>query len=69
MKRISEISKELQITPSQLALAWLLRKQEEFGISIIPILGATDEQHLESNVEALNIRIPDDAYKQINELR
>ncbi len=69
VKRISEISKELQITPSQLALAWLLRKQEEFGISIIPILGATDEQHLESNVEALNIRIPNDAYKQINELR
>ena len=69
VKRISEIASEMHITPSQLALAWLLKKQEELGVSIIPILGATDEKHLESNIEALNIRMPEDTFKQINELR
>lgn len=65
---LSELAKDLQVTTSQLSLAWLLRRQEEFGVSIIPILGATDEKHLESNLEALDIRIPDDVYRQINRM-
>ncbi len=68
VNRFLEISKELDVKPTQLALAWILKMQEKLGINIIPILGATSINHLEENVESLDVKISDNMLKEFNTL-
>ena len=68
VKRFLEISKELDVKPTQLALAWILKMQEKLGINIIPILGATSVNHLEENVQSLDVKINDSTFKDLNSL-
>ena len=49
--RIKEIAREKGITPSQLALAWVLAQ----GRDIVPIPGTKRVAYLEENVAALNL--------------
>ena len=42
--------------------------QDKLGINIIPVLGATDVSHLEDNVMALDVKIPDHVFKELNAL-
>ncbi len=63
---VTNAAEEIQATPAQVSLAWLLRKQGDLGINIVPILGATSPDHLVSNVESLEIRLPDDIYRRLN---
>ena len=58
----------MDLKPAQLALGWILKMQDKLGINIIPILGATDVSHLEDNVMALDIKIPDHVFKELNAL-
>jgi aryl-alcohol dehydrogenase-like predicted oxidoreductase len=62
------LAKELDVKPTQLALAWMLKMQEKLGITIIPILGATNVSQLEDNVMSLEVKIPDDVFKDLNAL-
>jgi aryl-alcohol dehydrogenase-like predicted oxidoreductase len=48
-------------TPSQLALAWLLKQ----GDDIIPTPGTKNIKYLESNWEALQVHLSDDEEKEI----
>lgn len=58
LEEVVRVAKEKGVTPSQVALAWLLHK----GV-VAPIVGATKEQHIEEAVEALNVRLgPDDIH-------
>lgn len=52
VERNVEVAKEKSVKPSQVALAWLLKK----GVTA-PILGATKVQHVEEAVEALSVRL------------
>jgi aryl-alcohol dehydrogenase-like predicted oxidoreductase len=61
VKRIERIAKKQGVTPSQLALAWLLTRGED----IVPIPGSRRIPHLEENVEATHIRI---AAKELAEI-
>jgi len=63
---VRDRAEELQITPAQLSLSFLLRMQKMLGITIVPIIGATSTAHLEENCAALEIRLPEDTF---NELR
>lgn len=65
---IHEMAKEKGITMSQLALAWLLKRQEELGIPIIPIIGITKDEHLMDNIESLNVNLTSDDMKRIDEI-
>ncbi len=65
--RVASTAKDLQITPSQLSLAWILRMQKELGIAIVPIIGATSVRHLEENCEAVNVNLPDDVFRDLLE--
>lgn len=65
---INETARELEVTPAQLSLAWLLKKQEDLKIGIIPILGATSPDHLEENIASLDVHIPGDIYRRLNSL-
>ncbi len=46
------VAKEKNVSPAQVALAWLLHK----GVTA-PIIGATKLEHIDEAVEALNIRL------------
>ncbi len=51
--KVREIAKEKEVTPSQLALAWVLAQ----GDDIVPIPGTARRDHLEENVAALGIEL------------
>src|SRR6185437_6467137 len=68
LTRLEEVAKEKQLTLSQLALAWLLHKQLDFGITIIPLLGITRLVHLEENLLSLEISLGSDDMKRIEEI-
>ncbi len=52
--RLIQMAKDKGVTPSQLALAWLLHK----GVAA-PIIGTTSLQHLEEMVGSLSVRVSD----------
>jgi aryl-alcohol dehydrogenase (NADP+) len=53
VERVKEVAKNLGVTPSQIALAWLLHQP---GVTS-PIIGASKMSHLEENVAALDIEL------------
>jgi aryl-alcohol dehydrogenase-like predicted oxidoreductase len=62
--RIEALAKEKGVTPSQLALAWVLHR----GDDIVPIPGTKHVKYLEENVGALDVRLSDDELRQIDEI-
>jgi aryl-alcohol dehydrogenase-like predicted oxidoreductase len=63
VQRIEEIAKRKRVTPSQLALAWLLTRGED----VVPIPGSRRRRHLEENVAATEVEITPDELGQIDE--
>jgi aryl-alcohol dehydrogenase-like predicted oxidoreductase len=59
--RISEIAAEKGVTPSQLALAWVLNR----GDDIVPIPGTKRRRYLEENVAATDVELTDEETEQI----
>jgi pyridoxine 4-dehydrogenase len=51
---LERAANELKVTPSQLALAWLLHRSPV----ILPIPGTSKVAHLEENVSAAEVRLP-----------
>lgn len=64
MKRLGEIATSLDVTMSQLALAWILRRPE---ISAA-IVGATKPEHVIDNAGASDVRLSNDVLEQIEEI-
>src|SRR5688572_5372731 len=62
--KIEEIAREKNVTPSQLALAWVLHR----GDDIVPIPGAKHVRYLEENVGALNVRLSEEELRRIDEV-
>lgn len=67
-KCVRDIAQELDITPTQVALSWLLRMQSKLGIVVVPIIGATSIEHLEQNVAAVDINLPQDCFTRLTQL-
>lgn len=61
---IAEIARGKQVTPAQLALAWVLNQ----GDYIVPIPGARKINHLEDNVEATNVTLTTEELDRLNTL-
>jgi aryl-alcohol dehydrogenase-like predicted oxidoreductase len=61
IERVEELAAEKDVTPSQLALAWVLAQ----GDGIVPIPGTTRVEHLEENVAALEIELTDDDLREL----
>ncbi len=59
-----EIAEELQITPAQLAINWVLNRP---GVTS-PIIGVTKMSHLEEAIEAVELKIDHDYFRQLEEL-
>lgn len=60
LEEVVRVAKEKGVTPSQIALAWLLHK----GV-VAPIVGATKVQHIEEAVESLNVRLKEDDIRRL----
>ncbi len=55
---------EIGATPLQVALAWLLRRSSV----TLPIPGTSSAAHVEENVAAAGVTLPDDLFKKLSEL-
>jgi aryl-alcohol dehydrogenase-like predicted oxidoreductase len=62
LERIEELAREKGVTPSQLALAWVLHRGED----IVPIPGTKHVRYLEENIRALEIRLSDEELQRID---
>ena len=63
VRRVEEIARERDCTPSQLALAWVLAQ----GRDVVPIPGTKRRKYLEDNVGALNVRFTAEDLRRIEE--
>jgi aryl-alcohol dehydrogenase-like predicted oxidoreductase len=57
-----KVAKELKATPLQVALAWLLKRSKV----ILPIPGTSSVPHLEENVAAAGLKLPNAAYDKLS---
>lgn len=64
VRKLGVIAKENDMTMSNLALAWILRRPEITSV----ITGASRVAHVEDNVRATDIRLSDDLLVQIDEI-
>jgi aryl-alcohol dehydrogenase (NADP+) len=62
VESVEEVAKEKGVTPSQIALAWLLHK----GVCA-PIIGATKVDYVEEAVGSLDVKLSTDDIKRLEE--
>jgi pyridoxine 4-dehydrogenase len=58
---IKKVANDLEATPLQVALAWLLKRSSV----ILPIPGTSSIKHLEENIAAGALKLPQTAYDQL----
>jgi len=61
---VERLAAEKEVTPAQLALAWVLHR----GDDIVPIPGTTHPDHLEDNLGALQVALTDTELDRIDEI-
>ena len=59
---LSEIAASHDVTPAQLALAWVLRR----GHDIVPIPGTSHPRHLEENAQAAVLKLSDQVWSMLD---
>lgn len=60
LKGLSTLASEKGISLSQFAIAWILHKQRNLGVNIIPIIGVSSSEQLLENLQALEVRLSED---------
>jgi 1-deoxyxylulose-5-phosphate synthase len=63
IEAVRKVANELGISPSEVALAWLLKRP---GVSA-PIVGATKLEHLESAVKSLDVELSEEQVRALEE--
>jgi len=63
-ERVQEAAKELGVSGSQIALAWVLSRP----FVTAPIIGASKLDHLDQAIAALEIKLPEEVVKRLEEL-
>lgn len=58
------VAKELGLSPAQLALAWLLHQDPH----VVPIPGSRTPSHIEENLAAARVTLPQDALTRLDEI-
>src|SRR5438309_1255406 len=64
VKRIEELAREQEATPSQLALAWVLSR----GKDVVPIPGTKRRKYLAETAAALQIRLSPEDLRRIDQV-
>jgi aryl-alcohol dehydrogenase-like predicted oxidoreductase len=60
---LASLSTKLGFSPSQLALAWLLRRSPV----MLPIPGTSSVSHLEDNIAAADVELSDEDFQALSE--
>jgi aryl-alcohol dehydrogenase-like predicted oxidoreductase len=68
VRGLNEMARQKGITLPQFALSWILHKQEELGITIIPLLGITSSRHLEDSLGAMDVKLSSDEMRRAEEI-
>jgi pyridoxine 4-dehydrogenase len=61
---LERAARELDATPMQVALAWLLKRAK----NMLPIPGTASIQHLEENVAAASLQLPQNLYDELSQV-
>ncbi len=61
---LEKVAKQLGATTLQTALAWLLKRSKV----IIPIPGTSSVTHVEENIEAAALQLPDAAFRELSDV-
>ncbi len=61
-RRVTELAVARQVTPAQLALAWVLRRGDDF----VPIPGTKRSSRVEENAGAADLELSDDEMAQLD---
>jgi aryl-alcohol dehydrogenase-like predicted oxidoreductase len=59
---LQQVASLLRATPLQVALAWLLKRSKV----IVPIPGTSSAEHLEENIAAASLELPQKAYEKLS---
>jgi pyridoxine 4-dehydrogenase len=59
---LTAVAEQLGFSPSQIALAWLLRRSKV----MLPIPGTSDPRHLEENVAAVRVQLSDEQFRALD---
>jgi aryl-alcohol dehydrogenase-like predicted oxidoreductase len=62
---LEQVATKVQATPQQVALAWLLKRSRV----IVPIPGTATIAHLEENVAAAGLKLPDEEFRRLSEVQ
>ena len=68
VEAVKAMAAEKDVTPAQLALAWVLAQGDAQDVDFAPIPGTTSEQHLEENVAATEITLTQDDLDRLDEI-
>jgi len=63
-EKLNEIAKELNLTPSQVALSWITTKWP----TAIPIPGTQNKEHLSENIKAADIKLEKETINKLDSL-
>jgi hypothetical protein len=61
---VKKVAEDLEASPLQVALAWLLKRSKV----ILPIPGTSSIKHLEENIAAASLELPQAAYDELSEV-
>ena len=61
------LSRELQVTPVQLAIGWVLAKAKRASLDLVALTGARTLEQLEASISALAVTLDDDAIRRIEQ--
>jgi len=61
---LTELAKQKDATPAQVALAWLLKRSPV----MLPIPGTSSVDHLEDNLQGATIELSDDEFQELAKL-
>jgi aryl-alcohol dehydrogenase-like predicted oxidoreductase len=65
---VREIADDKGVTPTQLALAWVMARSDRSGHpTIVPIPGTKRVRYLEENVAAADIELTDEDLRRLDE--
>ena len=62
--RLSQVAAEAELTPAQVALAWLRHRSQP----IIPIIGARKIEQLEANLRVADLRLSNSQVNRLDEV-
>jgi pyridoxine 4-dehydrogenase len=62
---LDRVARELNAKPLQVALAWLLKRSR----AILPIPGTSSVAHVEENIAAAGLKLPDAIFKELSDVQ